>query len=64
MKLDEVIERAREIAGPYRVNDGKTFRLRDIDPGDTGELGAEDKPRAKEALQTGVAALAELQDML
>ena len=31
---------------------------------DTGELKSEDKPRAKEALQTGVQALAELQDVL
>src|SRR5437868_472935 len=32
--------------------------------GDTGELQCEDKARAKEALQTGVGALTELQDML
>lgn len=64
MKLDEVIARAREIARPYRVTDGEKFRLRDVDPGETGGLDAEDKPRAKEALQTGVEALAELQDML
>jgi Polyphosphate kinase 2 (PPK2) len=35
-----------------------------VDPGDAGELTSEDKPRAKEALQTGVQALAELQDVL
>ncbi len=64
MKLEEVIERAREFARPYRVTDGEKFRLDDVDPGDTGSLEAEDKPRAREALQTGVEALAELQDML
>ena len=44
--------------------DGDGFRLKDVDPGDTGVLKKEDKPPAKEALQTGIEALAELQDML
>ena len=43
---------------------GAGFRLKDVDPGDTLDLGSEEKPRAKEALATGVQALAELQDML
>src|SRR3990170_4402859 len=64
MKLEDVIERARELARPFRVTDGEKFRLDDVDPGDTGGLEAEDKPRAREALQTGVQALAGLQDML
>jgi PPK2 family polyphosphate:nucleotide phosphotransferase len=64
MKLEDVIERARALARPYRITDGEKFRLDDLDPGDIGGLEAEDKPRAKEALQTGVEALAELQDML
>jgi PPK2 family polyphosphate:nucleotide phosphotransferase len=46
------------------VTDGKRFRLKHVDPGDTGDLEAEDKPRAKEALQTGIEALAALQEML
>jgi PPK2 family polyphosphate:nucleotide phosphotransferase len=64
MKLKEVIEASRRLSKPYRVTDGKKFRLKDFDPGDTGKLKADDKPRAKEALQTGVDALAELQDVL
>ena len=64
MKLKQVIKAARRLARPYRVSDGKKFRLKDFDPGETGKLSSEDKPRAKEALQTGVAALAELQDVL
>ncbi len=64
MKLDKVIKAAHKLARPYCVTDGKKFRLKDIDAGDTAWLQAEDKPRAKEALQTGVQALAELQDML
>jgi PPK2 family polyphosphate:nucleotide phosphotransferase len=64
MKLERVIKIAGQLAAPYRVINGKKFRLKDVDPGDTGNLKSEDKPRAKEALQIGVDALAELQDML
>lgn len=64
MKLKEVIKRARKISEPYRVTDGGKFRLKDIDPDDTANLTSEQKPQAKVALQTGVAALTELQDML
>jgi PPK2 family polyphosphate:nucleotide phosphotransferase len=61
--MKNLIKRARKFAKPFRVTDGG-FRLKDIDPGDTLELTSEDKPRAKEALATGIEALAELQDML
>jgi PPK2 family polyphosphate:nucleotide phosphotransferase len=64
MKLKQVVELAHRLSKPYRITDGKKFRLKDVDPGDTGELKAEDKPRATEALQTGVQALAALQDVL
>ena len=64
MKLNKVIKKSREWANPYCITDGKGFRLKDIDPGDTGGLKSEDKPRAKEALGIGVEALATLQDML
>jgi PPK2 family polyphosphate:nucleotide phosphotransferase len=63
MKTKHVIEAARKLCKPYRVT-GKKFRLKDVDPGDTGDLKSEDKPRAKEALQNGVQALAQLQDVL
>jgi PPK2 family polyphosphate:nucleotide phosphotransferase len=64
MKTKQVIEAARKFSKPYRVTNGKKFRLKDVDPGDTGELKSEDKARAKEVLQNGVKALTELQDML
>jgi PPK2 family polyphosphate:nucleotide phosphotransferase len=64
MKTSKVIRLANELIKPYRVSKGAKFWLKDIDPADTGLLKSEDKPRAKEALQTGVAALAELQDVL
>jgi PPK2 family polyphosphate:nucleotide phosphotransferase len=65
MKTKEIIKRAREFSKPFRITKGKNFRLKDIDPDDTLEFTKEaDKSRAKEALATGVMALAELQDKL
>jgi len=64
MKTNEIIERSQKFITPCRVTDGKKFRLKDIDPGDTGEATSEDKPRAKELLEKGIAVLAELQDVL
>jgi len=65
MKTKEIIEIARGLAKPFRVSKGKNFRLKDVDPGDTLEFTKEaDKPRAKEALATGLLALTELQDKL
>jgi len=64
MKTSKIIQAAHQLSKPYRVTNGKKFRLKDFDPGDTGELKSADKPRAKEALQNGVEAMAELQDVL
>src|SRR5213596_2978612 len=65
MKTKEIIKNASELAKPFRINKGKDFRLKDVDPDYTLEFTKEaDKPRAKEALATGVTALAELQDKL
>ena len=64
MNTKDIIKRARGFAKPFRVTDGSGFRLKDVDPADTLEFASEDKPRAKEALTSGVEALAELQDML
>jgi PPK2 family polyphosphate:nucleotide phosphotransferase len=64
MKMKEIIENARPFSKPFRITDEKKFKLRKFDPGDTLELRSEDKPRAKEALENGVQALAELQDIL
>ena len=64
MKLDEIIKTARDLVTSYRITDGDTFRLKDIDPDDTAGMEAADKLRAKEGLHSDVLALAELQDML
>jgi PPK2 family polyphosphate:nucleotide phosphotransferase len=64
MKLSEMVKRARNLSEPYRVTNGKQFRLKDIDPSDSGEFGQEDKPAALEALELGTDALCELQERL
>jgi PPK2 family polyphosphate:nucleotide phosphotransferase len=53
---------ANKLAKPYRIDDGKKFRLKDFDPGDTGKLHS--REHAEELLVKGVATLAELQDKL
>ena len=55
---------ARSFSKPFRVTNGKKFRLKDHDPGETLDFTGKDKPRAKEALAAGVQALSELQDKL
>ncbi len=64
VKLKQLVAIAREFAEPYCMRDGNKFRLKDVDPGDTAGHTSEDKPRAKQALQTGVQALSELQEVL
>jgi len=64
MKLKEIVQRSRKVADQFKITDGEKFKLKDIDPDDTLEFDAEDKPRSKEALLTGIEALAEFQDML
>lgn len=62
--LAQALRAARKIARRHRVTDGKSFRLSDHDPGDTGELSSEDRPRAKRALAGGIELLSQLQEKL
>ena len=64
MKKSDIIERSRKFAEHYGVSNGKDFRLKDFDPADTGKASSEDKPRARELLETSIQALAQLQDVL
>jgi PPK2 family polyphosphate:nucleotide phosphotransferase len=65
MKTKDIIKNASELAAPFRISKGKNFRLKDVDPEDTLDFTKDaDKSRSKEALATGVTALAELQDKL
>ena len=57
MKIEKMLKR-------YRIEEGKHFRLKDHDPGDTHGLKSEGKPEARELLTKGVEELARLQDIL
>ena len=59
-KSDE--EKVRECAKPYRIDDGKSFRLKDIDPGDTN--GFSSREIAEQALKRGVLELSKMQEKL
>jgi PPK2 family polyphosphate:nucleotide phosphotransferase len=51
-----------KLVKPYQVDNGKKFRLKDFDPGDTG--GLRSKEHAQKLLEQGIASMAELQDKL
>jgi len=63
-KKREILNRMDRFVGPYRITKGKKFRLKDFSPGDTGGLGSEQKPMAREFLEKGILWLAEEQDKL
>ena len=64
MKVNDIVKQCRKVTSPYRVGQGRGFRLKDVDPGDTLQFTDKDKPKVKEALGMGVRALAEFQDKL
>jgi PPK2 family polyphosphate:nucleotide phosphotransferase len=51
-----------KLAHTFRIEDGKKFRLKDVDPADTGHWRS--KEHAEAALMEGIARTAELQDKL
>jgi len=53
---------AAKLAKPYRVENGKHFRLKDFDPADTGPCKS--REHAAEFLQRGITQMTELQDKL
>jgi hypothetical protein len=59
----QVLRRLQKYVHPFRITDGKGFRLMDFDPGDTRGLTM-DKSEAAELLQRGTEWLAEEQNML
>jgi PPK2 family polyphosphate:nucleotide phosphotransferase len=60
----EMLKRIDRFISRYRITDGRKFRLKDIDPGDTHKLRDEDRDEAKEMLAKGVEWLAAEQDKL
>jgi PPK2 family polyphosphate:nucleotide phosphotransferase len=57
MKIEKMLKR-------YRIEEGKHFRMKDHEPGDTHGLKSESKLEARELLTKGVQELARLQDIL
>jgi PPK2 family polyphosphate:nucleotide phosphotransferase len=60
----EQLARIKQLITPYRVTDGKGFRLKDVDPADTGSLKGDAKVGARDSLRWGVEWLSEQQDIL
>jgi PPK2 family polyphosphate:nucleotide phosphotransferase len=56
------LSRASRLAAPFRVTDGRGFRLKDVDPADTAEIKS--KKAAGSLLERDVARLSELQEKL
>jgi PPK2 family polyphosphate:nucleotide phosphotransferase len=57
-------ENLRKFIKPYRITEGKNFKLKDIDPGDTGDFDKDDKVRITETLEEGIKVLRTLQEKL
>ena len=62
--MKNILKQARKLSEPFRVTDGKNFRLKKVDPADTLHLDSDAKPKAQQALAAGVELLAKLQDTL
>jgi len=60
--MKNIFKHAQRFSEPFRITDGKSFRLKQVDPADT--LNLDSKPKAQEALAAGVELLAKLQDRL
>ena len=62
MKLKKLVKEVAGIADPFRVSNGKKFRLKDYDPCDTN--GVKDKDKALRILQQSVDLLSHFQEKL
>ena len=63
-KQNDFPKEMRKLVKRYRVTDGKGFRLRDVDPGDTARMGAAHRAEAERMLALGKQWLASVQDRL
>jgi len=64
MDSKQFLKQSKKITAPFRVTDGKKFRLRKYDTAETLGFESDDKPAAQEALACGVQLLTKLQDKL
>ena len=60
----DFLKQAKKYSEPFRITDGKSFRLKQVDPANTLSFDSDDKAKAEQALEAGVKLLAELQDKL
>jgi PPK2 family polyphosphate:nucleotide phosphotransferase len=60
----DFLKQAKKYSEPFRITDGKKFKLKQVDPAEMLGLDDEDKPKATNALERGVELLADLQDRL
>ena len=49
-----LVKRCRKFIEPYRVTDGRGFKLSRYDPGDLGKLGKDSKKEAVDKLEKGI----------
>ena len=61
---EDFLKQAKRYSEPFCITNGKKFRLKHVDPGDTLDFDSDEKPRAQEALAEGVELLQNLQDKL
>jgi len=64
MNMKEIAQKARKLTAPFRITQGKAFRLKSIDPTETLGLKTDAKPKAKQELLIDVQTLAALQERL
>ena len=62
--MKDFLKQAKKYSEPFRITDGKSFRLKHVDPANTLSFDSDDKAKAEQALEAGVKLLAELQDKL
>lgn len=59
-----LLKRCKKFIEPYRVTDGKGFKLSRYDPGDLGKLDKDSKKDAVDKLEKGIQLLEQLQEVL
>ena len=62
--MKDFLKQAKKYSEPFRIADGKSFRLKQVDPADTLNFDSDAKPKAEEALTRSVEVMAKLQDKL
>ncbi len=62
--MKDFLKQAKKYSEPFRITYGKGFRLKQVDPANTLSFDTDEKPKAQQGLEAGVALLAKLQDKL